>query len=340
MSRPKYLVVVGASAGGLKTMSELFSKVDPELDAAFVAVLHLSKHSLNDVLVHTIQKNTDLNCRVAGDGMPLENGTVYLAPANHHVLVWGDSLKLSNGPTENNWRPSIDVLFRSAAASFNSRAVGIVLTGLLDDGTSGMGAIKRCGGITIVQEPAEAEFDSMPKNVIRNVEVDYRVPVSDIPYILKDLDSKPAPPPAKVPNEVRIEAEITARMNTLINPLPEIGTHSNYTCPDCGGNLWRLNGDVVSRFRCHTGHVYTREVLLKKQDEMVEESLWTAIRMLEERRNLLQTAFENDKKSGSADIENQRYARAQEYENHVRVLKSLLVTIGNSGNIPVKTVER
>jgi two-component system chemotaxis response regulator CheB len=324
MSRIKYLVVIGASAGGLKTISDLFSGIEPELDIAYVAVLHLSKNSLSEVLVNRIQKTTAITCKLAIDGTAVKGGTVYLAPADHHVLLVGDALQLSNGPPENGWRPSIDVLFRSAAVSFNSSVVGIILSGLLDDGTSGMGAIKRCGGITIVQEPAEAEFDGMPYSVIKNVDVDFRVPISDIPYILKDLNSKPAPQPRDIPSEVRIEAELTARMNTGINPLPKIGIHSNYTCPDCGGNLWRLIGDVISRYRCHTGHVYTRELLLKKQDEMVEESLWTAIRMMEERRNLLQTAFDNDKMTGSEILENQRIEQAVEYEKHVQVLKSLL----------------
>jgi two-component system, chemotaxis family, protein-glutamate methylesterase/glutaminase len=337
MSDLKYLVVIGASAGGLKTVSELIAQIDPALDAAYITVLHLSKNSAIDVVVNRIQKSTKMNCHVVREETTPEKGNIYLAPADHHLIISGDSLKLTSGPAENGWRPSIDVLFRSAAVAYNSRVIGIILTGLLDDGTSGMGSIKKCGGITIVQEPAEAEFDAMPMSVIRNVEVDYRVPVSDIAYILQDLASKAMPKKSNVPPEIRIEAEITERMNSSISQLPQIGTHSNYTCPDCGGNLWEIEKDVVKRYRCHTGHVYTRDLLVKKQGEMVEESLWTAIRMMEERRNLLQSSFETVKKNSQEEAETGRLELAQEYEKHIQVLKSLLVTMNSKEMTDPKT---
>jgi two-component system chemotaxis response regulator CheB len=290
-------------------------------------VLHVSKQSMAKIIAEHLQRHTKLVCQVPSNGDIIQPGHLYIAPPDHHMMIKQTGIRIHNGPHENRWRPSIDVLFRSAAVAYNSRVIGIVLSGLLDDGTSGMGAIKRSGGICIVQEPEEAEFADMPTNVLNNVDVDYRVPVTDMAYILQDLFAQPTRENKPVPKEILIEADITERLNTSIDDLSTISTPTIFNCPDCGGGLWKINQDNVHRYRCHTGHVYTEKALMEVQSQEVEETLWVALRMLEERRNLLQTIAIHDAELGLVNIAKDKEERAEQMHVHIERLKSILQTI-------------
>jgi two-component system chemotaxis response regulator CheB len=327
----KHIIAIGASAGGLKVITEILSGLPAELDAAIFVTVHISKNSMADIIRQMFQKRSNLQCVIPQDGDKIKKGHVYIAPPDRHLFIEKGKILVTHGPHENRWRPSIDVLFRSAAAAYDSRVIGIILSGLMDDGTSGMGAIKRSGGITIVQEPAEAEFDDMPTNVINNVEVDYRVPSSDIPYVVRDILSKPLGAPKEIPREIKIEAEITARMSGTIDTLKEIGDQSPFICPDCGGGLFEIRNDNIYRYRCHTGHVYTEKLLLEKQSEELEESLWVAIRMMEERRNLLITVAAHDRQAGNEDLSKEKLQKADELKAHIDRMKSLLVSVNAYG---------
>lgn len=332
MSHLKSVIVIGASAGGLQAISQVLQKINPNLDAAIVVVLHVGRNSIGSILVQHLQKQTSYNCKIAEDGEPLLSKHVYIARPDFQTLLTPSVIRVIKGPHENRWRPSIDVLFRSAAASYNSKTTGIILTGMLDDGTSGMSAIKRCGGICIVQEPEEAEFSDMPTSVLNHVEVDYRVPISDIGYILDDMSTKPAHPDAQVPEDIRIEAELTEKMISDIEELKKIGTRSDYTCPDCGGSLFSLNHDVTHRYRCFTGHVYTEKLLLDKQSESLEESLWIAVRKLEERKSLLQTTAHHLHNLNYPDMEAEKLEKAEEMKTHIERLKNLLLSLGKTAS--------
>jgi two-component system chemotaxis response regulator CheB len=322
----KNIVVIGASAGGIKAVTQLVDGLPAGLPIAVFIVIHMSKQSQAPVIVQSLQKLTTYNCKVAANDEDIEVGHIYLAPADHHLLLKPGKMRLIYGPHENRWRPSIDVLFRSAAAAYGSQVTGVILSGLLDDGTSGMSAIKRSGGICIVQEPLEAEYDDMPFNVINNVPVDHRVLIQDMGYIIADVLSKPSAN-IPIPEDVKIEAAITERLVSNITDMEKLGTHSNFTCPDCGGNLWEIKQDSHKRYRCHTGHVYTALNLFEKQGEQMEESIWISIRMLEERRNLLLNMPGRDNGSVSADLTNDYQRRANELAVHVERLKSFLVSI-------------
>lgn len=330
MDEPKRIVVIGASAGGLKAVTELVDNFPGKEEAAVFLVLHVAKHSMGEVIAKHIQKHTSFNCEIARDNEKIRAGNFYIAAPDHHMILKKDRIIVNNGPRENRWRPSIDVLFRSAAVAFNSKVIGIILSGLLDDGTSGMAAIKKSGGICIVQEPMEAEFADMPVNVLNNVDVDYRVPLSDMGYVLQDLFSKPILPEAEVPRDIRIEAGITERMSSSMEDLANIATHSVFTCPDCGGGLWRINDEKINRYRCHTGHVFTEKVMLQMQSESIEETLWVAIRMLEERRHLLLSI--DPRLSGTPDApeDGGRRSRAEQLQVHIERLKAVLQSISMS----------
>jgi two-component system chemotaxis response regulator CheB len=317
----KKIIVIGASAGGFKALTQLIQNVPADIPVAICVVIHLAENSLATVLIKHLEKHTSFRCRIPKDNERIEEGHLYLAPPDYHMLIKPGVIKLVRGAQENRWRPSIDVLFRSAAVAYNSRLIGIVLSGMLDDGTSGMSVIKRCGGVCIVQEPSEAEFNDMPVNVLNHVEVDYRIPVADIGYIIADVVSMPVAD-HEIPGDIQIEADITERMVSSITEMASIGEHSNYACPDCGGNLWELKDKKVSRYRCHTGHTYTEDLLLKIQNEKIEESIWVSIRMLEERRNLLVNIANTETTSKHLK---ERYKERSDYlDNHIKALKKLL----------------
>ncbi|MBS1503435.1 MAG: chemotaxis protein CheB, partial [Bacteroidetes bacterium] len=208
------VVVIGGSAGGFPAVAGLMANMPPGLDTAFFVVLHVSRKSVGSVLVQYIQKHTQYTCSLAVNNEQIKSGHLYVAPPDFHLIVKGGYMRIVRGPHENRWRPSIDVLFRSAAAAYDSHTIGIVLSGLLDDGTSGMSAIKRSGGVCIVQDPNDAEFDDMPNNALNNVAIDYSVPVAEMGYVLDDVFSKPFRDRElqQIPNDVKIESEITERM--------------------------------------------------------------------------------------------------------------------------------
>jgi two-component system chemotaxis response regulator CheB len=324
MDELKRIIVIGASAGGYQGIADLVAGLPADRDIAVFVVLHMSRDSAGAVVLHHLQLRTPLACKIAANGEPIQGGHLYLAPPDHHLIVKKGSMRVHNGPRENRWRPSIDVLFRSAAAAYDSHVIGIILSGLLDDGTSGMSAIKRSGGICIVQEPKEALYPDMPTNVLNMVDVDYRVPLADISYIITDNLSKPVRRMQPIPEDVRIEAEITENMVSNIDQLKKIGTHSNFSCPDCGGGLWKISKDGVHRYRCYTGHVYTERVLSDKQSEGLEESLWVSIRILEERRNLLTIMAGHEMEAGHAIESVETKKRGEEVEIHINRLKSIL----------------
>jgi two-component system chemotaxis response regulator CheB len=320
----KKIIVIGASAGGYQPIADLVKSLPVDPDVAVFVVLHMSKSSSASVVLHHLQQRTTLNCRVAEDGELIQGGHLYLAPADHHLMVKNGFIRVHNGPRENRWRPSIDVLFRSAAANYDSHVIGIILSGLLDDGTSGMSAIKRSGGLCIVQEPEEAVYPDMPNSVLSIVDVDYRVPLSDMGYIITDNLSKQSTAMLPIPDDVRVEAEITEKMISSIDDLQKIGTHSNFSCPDCGGGLWKINNDGVHRYRCYTGHVYTERVLSQMQSEELEASLWVSIRIMEERRNFLNIIAGHEMEAGHKAASLETKNRALEVEIHIKRLKSVL----------------
>lgn len=180
MSNPKFVIVVGTSAGGINALSEFVGQLKTGMDAAVFIVMHLSRTSISDFLFHKLQPLTKLQCEIAAENASIKKDHIYIASPNLHLLVKKGKIILGRGPEENRWRPSIDVLFRSAAAAYSTRTIGVVLTGLLDDGTTGMLAIKRSGGTCIVQDPNEAEYPDMPLSVLNNMEVDYSIGLANM----------------------------------------------------------------------------------------------------------------------------------------------------------------
>lgn len=324
---PGYVIVVGASAGGLNALAELVSQIDPDIDAALFIVLHLSRTGISDFLAHRLQQFTSLHCVIAADGGAIRKGHIYISRPNFHLILKEGQTVIGRGPVENRWRPSIDVLFRSAAVQYDSRVIGIILTGLLDDGTSGMLAIKKSGGTCIVQDPNEAEYPDMPLSVLNSIEVDHCVPLTAMGALLKDLTKKKAIKTTDIPEELRVEAGISERVAIGIDIVSELGEHSVYSCPDCGGGLWNIKEGNIERYRCHIGHSYSERDLAVKQAEQVEGTLWMALRMMEERRNMLQKLEDDTRRKGFSRIASDHQARVKEMQEHIDKLKKLLFDV-------------
>lgn len=321
------IIVMGASAGGIPAINAVIQGLSHQMNIAVMVVLHVSRTSSATKIVNSFRKNTDLTCEVAEHGMRIQKGHLYVAPPEQQLMLAGSQLVLTRGPHENKYRPSIDVLFRSAAVNYRNRCIGIILTGLFEDGTSGMYAIKSCGGLCIIQDPVEAQFSDMPLSVLNKIKVDYQVRLAEIPGIIEDILERPLPPGKPVPRELQIEAEITENMMSDIENMKEIGEHSDFVCPDCGGNLWKLKEDPLQRYRCHTGHVFTQKLLGELQDEKIEESVWVSIRMLEEKENLLLLMANGGNQPDTAGNYSLYEDRLASIRKHIAKLKSLLMLL-------------
>jgi two-component system chemotaxis response regulator CheB len=281
------IVVVGASAGGLEALDGLIAQLPGRLPASIFIVQHLAPENSGVPLLDKLSQHKTFKCRMAGDGEAFRSGCIYIAPADQHLLIKGRKLLVTKGARENRYRPGVDPLFRSAAVSHGPAVVGVVLTGLLDDGTSGATAIKRCGGVAVAQDPKDAEYPDMPRSALAGGGVDYSAPLAELGALLKKLVRGPRGRPRPVPRDIRSEAEIAERVLSDVAQVNILGDQVPYNCPNCGGVLWEMKQPKVGRYRCHTGHSFTASALLTSQDERVEETLWISLRMFEERKNLL-----------------------------------------------------
>jgi len=321
---PAFVVVVGCSAGGLTALTELISQLKQRMDASIFIVMHLSRRGIGDFLIHRLQQYTSLPCEIAKHDAPIKKGHVYIAPPNHHLVIKPDRMILGHGPEENRWRPSIDVLFRSAAVAFGNHAIGVIITGLLDDGTAGMVAIKKCGGICVVQDPNEAEYPEMPLSVLNQLEVDYCISLAEMGFTLQELTKNGLPKKVEVPPELVKEAMIAEKTATGIDQVNHLGEQTVYACPDCGGATWEIKRDGITRYRCHIGHSYSENDLLLKQASGLESTLWLALRMMEDRKNLLMKLAKDTKKRGAVNIGMTHEEKSKELQHHIDKLKEIL----------------
>ncbi len=236
------------------------------------------------------------------------------------MLIEGDRILITKGARENRSRPAIDPLFRSAAVAHGNRIIGVILTGYLDDGTSGMRAIRRSGGICVAQDPDDADHGDMPRSAIVNVGVDHCLPIAEMGALLSGLaHSRPAPGKSP-PEDIVIEARIAKCVLSDLPSVETLGEQVPYNCPDCGGVLWQIKEGNFLRYRCHTGHAFTAAVLLAVQSEKIEETLRTALRMFEERQNLIATMDTPPDGSVSAAFSE----RAKEAQVHIERIRAML----------------
>lgn len=264
------IVVIGASAGGVEALKYLVAELPLDLQAAVFIVLHVGPSSH---LAEILDRAAPLPAADAISGEEIRNGSIYVAPPGNHMLVHEGHLLLRRGPRENLARPAIDPLFRSAACSYGARVIGVVLTGSLSDGTAGLRAIKACGGVSVVQDPADAIVPDMPLSAMRNVEIDHCVPLAQMARLLIKLVGEDAGQTPEIPSRIRLEAAIAAQEYGSMKTEEKLGTPSVFICPECHGPLWEIEDGPLIRYRCHTGHAFTADVMLEAQSEEADQIL-------------------------------------------------------------------
>lgn len=317
------IIVIGASAGGVEALQELVAGLPGDLPAAMFVVLHMAAHSPG-ILADILDRAGPLPCAIPYDGEPVQRGRVYVARPDHHLLLKPELVRVVQGPKENRSRPAIDPLFRSASVAYGQRVIGVLLTGLLDDGTAGLYAIKQQGGLTVVQDPLDALFGDMPRNAIQKVAVDYVLGLADIPTILvrlteEELDIEEY----AVPERLVLETEIA---EGVMENSASVGTPSVFSCPECGGVLQEIREGEPLRFRCQVGHAYTAKALADGQTDRLEDALWSALRMLEERAHLDRRIAEDARRRAINEIIGHFEARALEAERNAEVIREALMS--------------
>jgi two-component system chemotaxis response regulator CheB len=274
------MVVVGASAGGVEVLTKMVSALPVKLPVPVLVVLHVSGDSMLPTILERAARVPVTHARA---GERIVRGRVYVAPPDRHMTVREGRIELLRAARENGHRPAIDPLFRSAARAYRDRVIGVVLSGQLDDGSAGMLAIKMRGGFTIVQDPDDASFPSMPRNASRYVDVDCVLTADQLGPALVTLlkgevmpgsRSKKAETRKKTrrPQRALSAARIAARTNNDV-----------MVCPECSGPLRRLDEGQLTQWKCVVGHTFSPESLTEAQTDALERVLWMAVRTLSER---------------------------------------------------------
>jgi two-component system chemotaxis response regulator CheB len=269
------IIVIGASTGGIDALSSLVRELPANLPASVFVVMHVGGGS---ALGSILDRCGPLRVVEARDGEKIKRGCVYVAPSNRHLMVNNGQLALSHGPRENRHRPAVDPLFRSAARTYRQRVIGVILTGALDDGSAGLFAVKNRGGIAIVQDPLDAVEAGMPRSALRSVEVDYCVPLAEIPPLLVRLSR------SKVHLSHKGENEKRSKRNMSRSKKPGFRDDSvSFVCPECNGPLYETREGTLIKFNCQIGHSFSPESLTAAHTDTLERALWIAVRTLNER---------------------------------------------------------
>jgi two-component system chemotaxis response regulator CheB len=323
------VVVVGASAGGLEALQRLLADLPANLDAAVLVVLHTSNHE-GSALSNILDRAGPLLVLHPQDGALIRKGRVYIAPPNVHMMVVEDRVHLVPSPRENLHRPAIDPLFRSAAAAYGARVIAVVLTGLLDDGTSGLMVVRASGGEAIVQDPDTATFASMPRSALKQVPDAHVLPLERIPEMLVRLtrerlsgEAAAVQFPPYADKDIKI-AEFD--MSEIANDA-RLGSPSEFACPACGGVLWEIVERGFLRYRCRVGHAFTVKYLEADQHQAIESALWAALRALEESISLSRRLAKRATDWHQTAVRDMYQERASTKENHARILRDFLLQV-------------
>lgn len=316
-------IVIGASAGGVEALLAIASTLPTALPASVFVVLH-QPPSGTSVLPALLSRAGPIPAVHPEDGEIIRPGHIYVAPPNLHMLLEDGRIRLAHGPRANRHRPAADPLFRSAAHYYRERAVGVILTGTLDDGAAGLLEIKRNGGVAVVQDPSDALFPGMPQSALEVTVVDHCLPVAEIgPTLARLVTASHEREDISVPaasDDLEFETRIARADQQAIKDDSRPGKPSHFGCPECGGVLWELESDQIVRFRCRVGHAYSAESLLASQTEGLEAALWSALRALEEKASL--TRRLSERATGQA-----QHAAARRFSEQMRAAEAHTNTI-------------
>lgn len=318
------IVVIGGSAGALEPLRIIVERLRADLPAAIFVVQHLAAGRRSG-LPGLVGRWGPLAAVEAKEGAPLRYGLIQIAPPDEHLLLESNKVRLGRGPLENRVRPAIDPLFRSAAAHHDGRVVAVLLSGYLTDGTAGLEAVQRCGGLTIVQDPKDALVDEMPSFACSHLDADYVADARQIADLLNDVIGQPVRRIAEVPLGIRMEAAMAAGEGLSIANEDRLGAPSPFACPDCSGNLWEVRDGRVLRFRCHTGHAYSGRELQQAQDEQLDRALWSALRVLRERAVMLRRMADDARERNRSMSIESFVSSARQVEEEAAVLERFIL---------------
>ncbi|HEY9783671.1 MAG TPA: chemotaxis protein CheB [Leptolyngbyaceae cyanobacterium] len=296
------IIVIGASAGGTEALKKLVAQLPDNFLGTLFIVLHISPEC-RSVLPQILDRLCPLPVVQATDSEAHQPGRIYVAPPDHHLIVEQGLVRVTRGPKENRFRPSVDVLFRSAARAYGKRVIGVVLAGALDDGASGLYAVQEQGGIAVVQDPFEALYPSMPISAMKAVAVDHCVPIAELGSLLVSLTTKAVSSEEvfSVSEQMEIEVGVAREDNAFKRGIMKLGEPSPYSCPECHGVLLRLKQGKLIRFRCHTGHAYSPNSLLAEVTKSIDDALWNTLRGIEESEMLMSHIAQHLREANDVD---------------------------------------
>jgi two-component system chemotaxis response regulator CheB len=321
MAEPRDIVVIGGSAGAIEALTELVVALPAELDAAVFVVVHtipIGDSRLPDIL----SRRGPLRAAVAVDGEPVVCDRIYVAPPDAHLLIEPGRVRLNMGPRESGHRPAIDPLFRTAATAYGSRVVGVILSGMMDDGSAGLRDIRRHGGSAIVQDPKEALFPQMPQNAIEIATPQHVAPVGEIAQLIvshtRRSENGGGSQATIKPN---VESNgVQAAVGTRDAP----GTPSGIACPECHGVLW-TGTEKVPEFACRVGHAYSLEALVEAHSVSLEAALWAGVRALREQASLATHIARRAERRGDRRVAARFETRACTADEHAGKLETMLL---------------
>lgn len=321
------IVVIGCSAGGVEALPRILQQFSSDLEAAVLIVQHMAagQRYLADIL----SRSTRIPVAWAEQGAEITRGRVLIAPPDVHIVLAEGHVQLTKGARENHARPSIDKLFRSAAAAYGSRVIGVLLTGMLDDGVAGLGAIRQAGGAVIVQDPLDAAFPELPGRALRVLVPDHTLPVDAIGAAITSLVGDRVGV-SVTPTQLALESEIDRAGAVSPDMLSMLGTQTTLACPECHGPLWQVGDEQLRRFRCYLGHVSTATGLLRASAVEVESALWSAVRALNDRATTLETLATDATRIGDGQSAQSYAIRGREAREQAEVARQFMLDLGRS----------
>jgi two-component system chemotaxis response regulator CheB len=319
------IIVMGASTGGFEAFRKITKDLPPNFDAPIFIVWHMSPDT-HGILPDVLNSENTIYAAHAYDKEEIKPNRIYIAPPDHHLLIEKERVRVTRGPKENRFRPAIDPLFRSAAYTYGNRVIGVILSGALDDGTAGLWTLKHYGGIAVVQDPMDAEVPSMPQHAMREVKVDHCVTISEMTDLLVRLSKEPIEnvdfmKDEQTKKEIQIAAEESAMEKGVLN----FGELTPFTCPECHGVLSRLHNDNIVRYRCHTGHAYSVDALMTSITEKIEDSLYSAIRGMDESIMLLNHIGDHLAESNQPKLAALYFRKAKEAEARSQIVRKTVL---------------
>jgi two-component system, chemotaxis family, protein-glutamate methylesterase/glutaminase len=320
-------VVIGASAGGVEALTNLVRGLPSDVPATFLVVLHMPAGGSSH-LPEILSRSGPLPAVPAEDGLAPETGRIHVAPADRHLILSAGRMFLIDGPRENGFRPAVDTLFRSAARALRAQAVGVVLSGTMDDGAAGLAAIADCGGATIVQDPDDALCEGMPRAAIEAARVDHLVAAAGMGNLIDRVIREP----------VAIgDLNPVPDQTLLADPLDLPAEGVDLACPDCGGALQEVRAGQMSRFRCRVGHVYSPDALLAGKTTALESALWAALRSLEETASIAGRLAARARESGSIAALRRFEERQADAAERADLVRSAIRSLEESITGPTET---